>query len=49
MTQVIIANRVNCWKIPLGQSAAKPAREGSTTIRKEYTCSQVEAHDIPLG
>ena len=30
-------NCSNCWDLPLGQSAAKPAREGSTTSRKTYT------------
>jgi hypothetical protein len=34
---IIKENLVNCWKLSPRQSAAKLEREGSTTIRKEYT------------
>jgi hypothetical protein len=30
-------NSFNCWELLMGQSAAKPETEGSTTSRKTYT------------
>ena len=39
-------NPVNCWELQNGQSAAKPKREGSTTISKESRIKRSEAQGI---
>lgn len=41
-------NLVNCWKLSLRQSAAKLEREGSTTIREEYTQVSGSARHLNL-
>lgn len=44
-----IANCSNCWELPLGQSAAKSEREGSTTRSKDRTSKWMEMGRIPMG
>jgi hypothetical protein len=39
-------NPVNCWELQTGQSAAKPEREGSTTISKESRIKRSEVQGI---
>jgi hypothetical protein len=39
-------NPVNCWELQNGQSAAKPEREGSTTISKESRIKRSEVQGI---
>ena len=42
-------NSVNCWELSLRQSAAKPEREGSTTIRKRSRAKRLEAQSTLNG